>query len=153
MTKHIGRQPTPEDLHHRPGAILGIDAGAAEFKNFAGILQKRRNVIFARGIEAAGFGRSLAPDQAIGADDRVFIFTRMIENKQMIAMIIKRIEITVARNHGRSRGRAHFFVKDAITKGLRGVDFLGRHGKAHFKAAKAKLGIIRRINILYCSHS
>jgi hypothetical protein len=77
----------------------------------------------------------------------------MIEDEQMVAMIVERIEIAEARDHGRGRGRAHFFVKDAVTERLRGVDLFGRHGKAYLKGAKAKLGVFSIVKFVYRSHS
>ena len=82
----------------RPGAVAGIDAGAAELENFAGIGDERRDVVFRGRIERAEPRRRLAPDQPVGADDRVgAAAAAVIEHQQVIADLVVPVEIAPQR--------------------------------------------------------
>ncbi len=71
MMEDVGGDAAPEQLHRRPGAVGGFDAGPAKLEDFARMGDQRRDVVFGRGIEAAVAHRGRPAHQPIGANNRL----------------------------------------------------------------------------------
>ena len=97
------------------------------------------DVEFGRRIKPAVCHRNLLPQQAVGADDLIFrvAFQRPVEHQQMIANGVIGVDVALAA-HGVGRQlRIHLFDEDAISHGLRRVDFPRSACKAGFKISDA----------------
>ena len=123
MMKHIGRDAAPQQLHDRPGAVAGIDAGAAELEDFAGIGDQRRDVVFGGRVERADPRRRVAPDQPVGADHRLgAAAAAVVEHQQVIADLVVAVAVAALLLGPGERPRAHDVVEDAVAQRLRRVD-------------------------------
>ena len=104
-------------MQERPSSSQCVARGQAA--------QHRREVVFARGVEAAGLGRVFLADQAIGADDErlaVLVEDRAVDDEKMVAEIVEAVEVAPLRAHLRRRDRRHLFVEDAVAQTLRRLD-------------------------------
>jgi hypothetical protein len=68
----IFRQAVPEMEHGGAAAVVGLDAGAAEFEQAAARGEEGGQVEFGFGIEAPGGGAAVGGQDAVGADDMGF---------------------------------------------------------------------------------
>ena len=66
----VVRDRAPHPIDDRAGAVLRIDAGAADLDAFARPAQERRQIELAGRVEAAALVRHRAADQPAGADHR-----------------------------------------------------------------------------------
>jgi hypothetical protein len=99
VVKYIGRNPAPEQLHHRSLAIGGIDAGTAEFENFPRLGEKRRKIVFVRRIEATKASRCLPSKQPVSSDDEAPATPALVEDQKVIAIIVEAIHVASAAKH------------------------------------------------------
>ncbi len=94
----------------------------------------RRNVEFLGRIEATQPDCRIPPNQPIGSDDAVGA-AAMVEDEEVIAIIIKLVDIATSACHFRQRLGAKPLIKDAIPQRLRRIDIRGRFREAHLQRA------------------
>jgi hypothetical protein len=81
-------------------AISGIDTRTAELKDFAFMGDKWRYIVFVRGIEAAKAACRSPSKQPIGSYNGVATpAISVVEDEQVIAVIIKAVEIAPSTQH------------------------------------------------------
>src|SRR6516165_802974 len=125
--EHIGRDPVPEQVHGRPLAISNIDTGTAELEDFPLMGDKRRDVVFVGRIEAAKAPCCIPPKQPVGSYDRVATPTiSAVEDEQVIAVIIKAIEIAPSTQHLGQWPRSQALVEYPVTQRLHRIDVRSR---------------------------
>ena len=136
----IGSDAAPEQ---RDGGIVAPrrgNAAAAEFEQLpAGdrLGDQWREVIFAGGIETVVRGGDRLAQQAIGADDMRAAIKAVIDDEQMVADHVIRIDIAAFARHGGSRSRPHFIIEDLVAQRLGGGDFGLGDGEADIELADA----------------
>ncbi len=141
--RDIGHHAAPQELHCSRSRAVGFqDAGTSELEESracgkAG--QHRRDVVLARGVEAAGAGCVGVAHQPIGAHDRgpsILFMLGAIQHQQMVADLIEAIEIAGCLAHRGRRHRRHLLIEDAIAQALRLLDFGTGFRKPDFKRAR-----------------
>src|SRR5271155_275258 len=121
--EHIGRDPVPKQLHGRSLAIGGIDTGTAELEDFPLMGDKRCDVVFVGRIEAAKAPCRIPPKQPVGSYDRIATPTiSAVEDEQVIAVIIKAIEIAPSTQHLGQWPGPQVFIEYPVTQRLYCVD-------------------------------
>ena len=104
-----------------PLRYAGIDAGAAELQNLAGLGHDRVDVVLPGRIEAAVRVRHRTPEQAIGADHLVTGAAVVVDHQQMVGISIEAVEVALARRHLAARVGRHLLVEHAVAQRLGGV--------------------------------
>jgi len=116
-----------------------VDAGAPELQHLAGPGFQLGQVELARGVEA-GPGSPRAPDQAVGADDRVAgVALGRVEHEQVVRRVVEAVEVARRLPHRRGRGRLLLAVEDAVTQRLGRPDLVLALGEPHREGAGAGL--------------
>ena len=132
----IGGDAAPQQLHDRPGTIAGIDAGAAEFEDLAGIGDQRRDIVFRRRIEGTVPRRRLAANEAVGADHGLgAAAAAVVEHQEVIADLVELVPVAALPRGAGLRVRSHDLVEDAVAQRLRRVDIGGVLGQPHLQRA------------------
>ena len=95
VVKDIGRDAAPQQLHRRPLAVGGIDAGTAELEDLAAIGDERRYVVFGSRIEPAEPRRGLRAGSGGRCRRRVRgrAAAAVVEHQQMIAALVEPVEV------------------------------------------------------------
>ena len=130
----VGRDAAPQQRQDRAGAVAGIDAGAAELENLAGIGDKAGDIVFAGRVEPAAARRRLAPNQAIGAHHCLGAAAAgVVDHHEMVAAVVEQVAVEAQPLSAGQRPRSHRLVEDAVAQRLRGVDIGARFGKPHLQ--------------------
>src|SRR5438046_4138174 len=87
-------QPGEEQRDHAAGAIRGMDARAADFRDASALADDAADVELGRGIVATRSARAFGCQNAVGADDCVRVG---ITHEQMIAEAIELVGVDSAR--------------------------------------------------------
>ena len=133
--------PCQSDLDRPLGAVFRQNAGTSEFQEALARMARDQflQLEFAVGIEAAGRDRDFLPQEPVGADDALVIWSgkRRVEHQKMVADFIE--AIGVAPRGGAEVGlpRAELIVKDAVADFLGGGDLGGVAREANFQRAYA----------------
>ncbi len=95
---------------------------------------KRRDVILVCRIEAAQPCCSLAPNQAVGADNGIGTgAAAVVENEKVITIPVKPVKIATPPGHFGQRLRAQSLVEYPIAQRLRGIDIRSRFGQPYLQ--------------------
>ncbi len=89
---------------------------------------QRRQVVFARRIEAVVHRRDDLAQQAVGADDvRPVAGHAVVDDEQVVADRVIAVDVALGGDHRRRRRGPHLVVEDLVAQRLRGSDLgLGR---------------------------
>jgi hypothetical protein len=97
---------------------------------------KRRNVEFTCRVKAAQLGCRSAPDQAVGADDRVGTSAAaVVKDEKVIATIVKVVGIAAPASHFGQRLGTKPFIEYPKTQRLRGIYVRGRFRQPRLQRA------------------
>lgn len=121
------RQALPKQGNAAAVAIIGMNAGATNFQQFAVQLQHRIHQEFALRIEATGLGGTGTIQQASAANQ---LFAVAIEHVKMLAMAIKRIPIQA---FGIDNVGAQLLGENLIAQSLQRPHFCGAGGEANLE--------------------
>ena len=92
-----------------------IDAGAAQFEQFARKRENRRDVILRRRVEMPHGRCRRPPDQTVGPHHRFRpIALAVIQHQQMVGHRVIRVAIPARSGGGGIGNRPHFVVKNPV---------------------------------------
>ncbi len=142
VLQHIGPDAVPQQLDRALVAIGRQHAGAAELQEFqAGVAcDQGGDVEFAGAVEAAVPLRHVLTQQAVSADHRRLARRArrgVVDDEQMIAHRIERVDVAARQHRGRVRRRRHLAVEDLEAQPLR-APHVGRGPReTHLERAEA----------------
>jgi hypothetical protein len=138
VVQYVFRYAAPEQLHDGAGAVVGVDAGAAELQDLARIAHERRDVVLARRIEAARAHRRAAAHQPIGSDHAVGPAPQgAVDHQQMVAVVVEAVELPSHLLHLRGRLGVHLLDEHVVAQPLGRVQLLPRLREADLQIARA----------------
>ena len=127
-----GEGATPyEVLLH--AAMVGMDAGAAEFQKLAARGEEGGQVEFGFGVEAPGGGAAVGVQDAVGADDMGFGrgVDSAVDKKKMVEERVEGVTLKARRVVDQRAVTAKFADEDLVAQALRSGQVLGRGGQPH----------------------
>jgi hypothetical protein len=106
--------------HNRVIVVLLRYAAAPQLEQLSAggrLGDQRRQVVFARRVEAVVHARDDLTEQAVGADDvRPVAGHAVVDHQQMVADRIIAVDVAAAGDHRRRRRRAHLVIEDLVAQ-------------------------------------
>lgn len=112
---HVAGESGPDQADDGAGAVLGVDAGAADLDQVVADRAEAPEVELAVGVEASGGPGAVGRQQAVGADD---LAGGLLAYEEVVAV---RVEgVAVQAGLGSVEAGAQLFGEDEVAQALRG---------------------------------
>ena len=137
VLEHVAGEAGPQQGDHRAGAVIGVDAGAADLHHAALQVAQAGDVELGLGVVVAHFAGGARREDAVGADDAPGVF---VAHDEVLAEGV--VEVAVNPRAARGQAGAHLVGEDPVAQLLGFQHFGLAGGEADVQVAAGALGAL-----------